>query len=187
MMGKNVRLVDHAGRGANMDSLEPWQIVTTAEHAEIHEGKHFFVNGFVVLTTGASLDFGFTTPTSAAGVAHLTFQIQGAFNTEFYVYEDAVFSGGAAVTVYNNNRNSVNSTGMTLVSDPGINTTGTLLESAAGGSAGGFFSPGQSALASREKELILKANTDYLFRMTSQAASNTISYGSQWYELDKIA
>ena len=84
--------------------------------------------------------------------------------------------GGTAVTPLNNNRNSLNTSVATIIKDPTSVTTGTKISGYLAGSNR------NSGVNSREKEIILKQNTVYLFKFTSTSNSNTITFCGEWYE-----
>ena len=144
------------------------------EHAEIHAGDHYFFSGHEVEADTGTIEFIIVTPDTTKW-AHMTFVIIGTEKLEVDVYEGASgISGGASVTPINNNRNSSNTSGLTVTKDPtSITGDGTLIDSYSVGSTGPF---GQIGTAKRDKEIILKQNETYLFRITSNAADNDISY-----------
>ena len=150
------------------------------EHSEIHAGEHYFVSGHEIEASAATIKFVVTTPNTTKWL-HMTFSIDATEKVTLDVYEGTSgVTGGAAVTPANNNRNSANTSGATIVKDPAsITVEGTLLDSYASGSTGPF---GQIGNVSRDKELVLKQNTSYLFKITSGAAGNDISYNGSWYE-----
>jgi hypothetical protein len=63
-----------------------------------------------------------------------------------------------------------------LIQDPNSITDGTKI---AGYLAGANRNSG---FVSRDREIVLKQNTTYLFRFTSLANSNAISFCGEWYE-----
>jgi len=152
------------------------------EHYEIHAGSHFFVTGFETVNDAAQIDFVLTTPNSTKWL-HLLFQVNGTSRTEYYAYEGATISGGTSVSPINNNRNSLNASVATIVKNPTVSATGTLLSSASMGLEGvNKNAAGIESTLIREDELVLKQNTTYLFRIISRDDGNIISYRSNWYE-----
>ena len=152
------------------------------EHHEIHSGSHFFVSGFTTLADDASLNFGFETPAGDKKV-HVTFEVSGTSQTEFYVYEDATYTGGTAVTPINNYRDSTNTSIATVVSAPTISDDGTQIFSFSKGNAGTTRQMADTeGFARREREIILKAGSKYVFRLTSRDDDNVVSYLGEWYE-----
>ena len=62
-----------------------------------------------------------------------------------------------------------------------INAVGTLLFTSQGGS-GTNAATGRPGGSERSNEIVLRPNTNYLFRFTSGAASNDLDYRAEWYE-----
>lgn len=152
------------------------------EHHEIHEGNHYFIAGYDTLASAATIKFVVTTPASGTIEAHMTFGITGSSVFEMGVYEGlSGYLGGTALTAINNDRNSTNTSELTVVLDPsGLTYSGTLIDSFKVGSSD-KKNP-QIGEGTRDRELILKFGTIYLFEITSGAADNVISYKGNWYE-----
>jgi hypothetical protein len=152
------------------------------EHHEIHGGSHYFISGFEIEAEDGTIIFGVTTPNSLK-YAHMLFQVSGTSQTEIYIYEGSTITGGASSTPINNNRNSSNTSVLTLVKDPTVNANGTLIFSSSKGLKG--TTPARAdveGLESRNKEIILKANTIYTFQIVSKDDDNIITYIGEWYE-----
>lgn len=145
-------------------------------HKEIHNGDHYFLADVLTgVASGANTDFRLVTPNTTKW-AHMLFTITASAGATITIYEAATLSGGTAATARNNNRNSSNTSGLTITSGPTVTATGTKL--------GAFVAGGirEAGMISRDFEIILKQNTTYLFRITSLGNSNTISYAAEWYE-----
>lgn len=158
------------------------------EHHEIHEGSHYFVAGFDTVDSGNSLTFCVDTPNTSKWT-HINYSVEGTSRTEFYVYEGGDYSGGAPVMAYNNNRNSTNTTGMAISGGCVVNTSsGTRLIASSKGLGGATPSKGTiTAVQSRNREIILKSGTSYMFEIKSVDDGNIIDYEAEWYEhTDKI-
>jgi hypothetical protein len=159
-----------------------WATTTiTYEHHEIHAGNHYFVTGTTTLASDGQISFGITTSDSTEW-AHLTFGVDATGQTTLDFYESATYTGGSAVTAYNNNRNSTNTSGLTIVSDPTFATSdGTLISARAFGIEA---NPAQifGGTTTRDREMILKQNTKYVVIIGSGSAGNIISYDAEWYE-----
>ena len=151
-------------------------ITTEYEHHEIHSGSHYFVAGFSTVSSGDSAYFSVTTPNTNKW-AHMVFDVSGSGILSTYVYEGSTVTGGAAVVPWNNNRNSSNTSVLTLNGSPSITSAGTCIDSSKVGSG-----PKTGGSIQRNKELILKQNTTYLYIFISGAASNIVSYNGSWYE-----
>ena len=174
--------------GGELEIIEPLDDNTGAllqigyEHHEIHQGTHFYVCGFETLGDEDNADFSFVTPYTLKQV-HMTFYISGTSETQLLVYEDSLFTGGTNVTVFNNNRNSTKISNSSINMNPTINDTGNLILSESSGKAGTTPSRANfGSLISRERELVLKEGTKYLFRIKSKDSDNIISYCAEWYE-----
>lgn len=152
------------------------------EHHEIHGGSHFYLCGFETIADTVEIDFAVTTPNTTKW-SHMTFDIEGTTQTEFYIYEASAVTGGTAATPLNNNRNSTTTSVLTIVKNPTVNTEGNLIFSQSKGKAGATPSKASSGgVVTRNREIILKQNTTYIFRITSADDDNIISYCGEWYE-----
>ena len=150
------------------------------EHGSIHEGDHFFFSNFEDENTSGTIELVITTPDTTKW-GHFLFRVASTEKIEVKLYEGATtVAGGAAVTPINNNRNSINTSGMSVVKDPtSIGGDGTQIDAWSTGSTGPFAQLGH---AERNEEIILKQNEKYLLRITSKTDNNTISYAAHWYE-----
>ena len=171
-------IYDEGGIPASVDdSTESLQFINY-EHHEIHSGSHY---NYCDYQTGnainATIEFVMTTPNTTKWV-HLVFEAYSSTGAFIELYEGTTgVTGGTTITPRNNNRNSLNTSDVTLVKDPtSITSDGTR---AAGFLAGANRSGGSIV---RENEYVLKQNTSYLIRITSRAASNDISWAAEWYE-----
>lgn len=156
------------------------------EHHEIHSGSHYFVDGVQDLSINQVLDFTFTTPNTTSWT-HLIWKISTESETAWYVYENVVATNALAnaITPYNNNRNSLNTSGNTLKYEVQANlatanadtnvSDAILLQS---GISGTGKEQGDSE---RNRELILKQNTTYCLRAIATAAG-FIDFHMSWYE-----
>lgn len=169
--------VDGVGPAALDDSTNSIQTIEY-EHHEIHSGSHYnYCDYSLNESSGAIIEFVMTTPNTTKWV-HLAFEVSSSEGATIELYEGTTgVTGGTTITPRNNNRNSANTSDVTLVKDPsaitsdGIRASGYL---AGGGRTAGF--------AERDREFVLKQNTAYLVRITSLAVSNDISWCAEWYE-----
>lgn len=148
------------------------------EHNEIHEGNHFFICDYATsgFNSADTIEFVITTPDTTKW-AHMTIGFESILGATLDVYEGSSnVVGGTAVTPKNNNRNSDTVSTLTILKDPTSITDGTKI---AGFKAGANRRAGA---VQRDREIILKQNTTYLFRFTSSANSNAIGYCGEWYE-----
>lgn len=178
-----VKLVDSNGNESISDESSGALLTILSSHHEIHEGNHYFIASFDTVNNNDNLDFCVTVPNISKEI-HMLFEVQSTAKLEVYMYEGADFDNdGTTVTPVNSNRNSNNTSSLNVQSGNTINNVGTLLSKYSWGSAtnpvkvtGGGFG--------RETEIVLKSNTKYLFRFTSRADNNLVSYKSTWYELE---
>ena len=162
----------------SQDAATNTLITTSYPHHEVHSGSHYFIAGYTTLGSGDSTYFALTTPNTTKWT-HMIFEIQSSGILTSYVYETATVTGGTAVVPNNNNRNSTNTSGNTVVSMPSISVYGTCIDSSKVGAGGGFKFGGN---ISRDNENILKQNTTYLYVFVSGAASNIVAFKAEWYE-----
>lgn len=166
-----------------IDSMTSSFKTTTYEHHEIHNGSHYNICGFQTLASiGATIGFGVTTPNTLTQ-AHMTINIEGNIGGfDFRVHENPTFTGGTALTPRNNNRNFADASKLTVVGNPTLVATGTIIDLARHGSSGLAGRGGGSATGERQNEMVLKTNTKYYYEMATLANSNTITYCGSWYE-----
>ena len=156
------------------------------EHHEIHSGSHYFVAGVADLAINHVLDFTWQMPDTTKWI-HWTWKISTESETLWQVYEDVVETNplANALTPYNNNRNSGNTSATTMKYEDQANLAaanadtdvsgGILLESGisgAGRDAGG---------SSRSHEIVMDQAKLYCLRATASAAGY-INFEMQWYE-----
>lgn len=151
------------------------------EHSKIHDGYHFYVCNFSNLNDNGTVIYTVITPNSKTW-SHMTFNVQAIKGFDFEVYRSPTITvTGTSVTPNNNNENSSIESTLTLRTGDTASPSGTLLQAF---STGATANPTALNIGSiiRSKEIILRQNTTYLFKMTSNADSNTISYCGDWYE-----
>jgi len=151
-------------------------------HHEIHSGSHYFITNATILGSGDTLKFIVTTPNTTKW-AHLIFEVGSSAQADFRIIENVTSTAGDTASIYNNNRNSSNTSGLIIESAPASVTfiNADTLETRYLGSG---TNPSRSNIGqgSREDELILKQNTKYFIEIISGAASNRIEYNAKWYE-----
>jgi hypothetical protein len=162
------------------------QVTVSWEHAEIHEGDHYYLSGSVTLDSAASdfVDFGVVTPNTTEW-AHMTFELSSSGQFTFTVYEGMAFasSDGTAIVPFNSNRNSLNTSSLTIVTNPGYTEAASdiIVGPQTFGKDGNVVQVVGGSL-SRARELVLKQNTNYIYRIKSSTAANVINYTAEWYE-----
>lgn len=168
---------DSVARPVRVDASTHTLQTITYEHHEIHAGSHYFICDYDLNNAAsATIEFVFTTPNTTKWI-HITLDFAASEGATMEVYKTPTgVSGGTALTAINNNGNSANTAGLTVVKNPTITTDGTRVTGflAGGGRTSGFNK--------REREVIFEQNTVYLVRITSLANSNDIGYCAEWYE-----
>lgn len=148
-----------------------------AAHHEIHEGDHYYIEGYMVLGVAGTLYVKLVTPDNTKW-SHFTWQINSSLilTTTLVEAPTGGLTGGANVLPLNNNRNSLNASGMVITNGVTVPTGGTIISQSSWGgrSAGGSVS--------REDEIILKQGTTYGRTFLSGSASNIVSFKASWYE-----
>jgi hypothetical protein len=182
--GKQLKVTIYRADGTEglLDNASGALVGIDYAHHKIHIGDHFFIANYAALSTGNTIIFGVTTPNTTKW-AHMSWDIHGTNETLFQVYEAATFTGGTPVTCQNNNRNSNTLSGLTVVTTPTITVAGNLIEAVLLGAD--LVSPSRAdfvGAANRERELILKQNTQYVFIFTSNGYDINLSYLAYWYE-----
>ena len=154
----------------------------TYPHHEAHAGRFYRTGMNYTLANGNVATFGLITPNSSRWI-HTVWELTATADGTFEIIEDVTsFSGGAATTPLNHNRNSSNTSittctkGMTGV-DPITPTGGTTIVSKT-------LSTGKGVITDRGsgEEFILKQNSKYLFRYTNGTSANVIKLTFEWYE-----
>jgi hypothetical protein len=147
------------------------------EHHETHGGSHYYICNHQEFSNAEVVDFTVITPDTAKWT-HMTFMIEGTGATSVDIREDAAVDvAGTAVASFNNNRNSVNTTGMTIRVGDTFTDEGDLISSSYSGANK------QAGFVDRNKEIVMKQNSVYIFRITNETAQvNEVNYCAEWYE-----
>jgi len=156
-------------------------VIERAHHA-IHDGNHYFIAGYDELDTGDTTIFAVTAPSSAKRI-HMTFAYSANKSYTLQVYEDADVTGGSSATLVNNDRNSANTSELTVVKNPTVNDLGNLLEEVKIGPSGKKFSGTEDI--NRENEMILKAGSTYIYKITANEDDCVLAYKGYWYEIEE--
>jgi hypothetical protein len=169
--------------GGPTDPISDIPVVIQYDHHQLHEGESHEYNYLVTsLGLNANQDFRLNVPAGLAPTTrtpHILFEIISTAEAELYFYEDMTFTtgnGGTLQTSYNRNRNSGNIPATKIYLSPTPATTGTNIWI-------GLVGAGRSAGGERaNSEWDLKPSADYLFRVTSRAASNKVLVRMEYYE-----
>lgn len=160
--------------------------VIQVEHAEIHEGEHFFCSD-----ADGDVDIGgpkLWRVTTAAGTnAHMTALFSSSYPGTLEVYENPTLStAGTTLTSFNNDRNSSGTPTTVCAKDPTTSDDGTLMFTQVIGSdslgAGGNASGAAGGLTRRGNELILKQDEDYIVKFTTGENNARVALTLEWYE-----
>lgn len=165
--------------GGVIDSATGAAIGISYPHHEVHAGSSYYASEVQSVDT-TTYKWGLTTPNTTKWT-HLAFELDGTGELLFLLIENpGTYSGGGAWSAVNADRNSVNVSGMTLLS--GVTATGgtTLFTHRSGDTAGGVQAHAPGGLRNRF-EFILKQNEQYVLQATTYAAIYA-SINLSWYE-----
>ncbi len=171
----------------NLDKSTNATITISNPHHEIHDGRHYHISKYAVLGDGDSLIFA-VHQTDTTRWAHMLFDVTSTAILYIYNFEGGSFSGGDTLSPINNNRNSANTSILTIAEDPAAYTIGSVfLDSVCIGAAIG---PGSQTDvggdAGRDDELILAQDSVYFWYFVSGAVDNVVNVKGLWYEhIDK--
>lgn len=180
-------------RGANslvmpvaMDkSTHALETVSYAHH-EIHDGSDYFIEDVVDLSAGDYFDVQITTPDNTAW-AHVNFRLEAESETEWYLYEDvAISTAGTTKTPRNSNRNSTNTSGLTVAVISNASESDANDDTDVAGATAlmhGIIGAGSQTKGNNDHdhEIIFKQNEDYSIRVIA-TASGYVDYSLNWYE-----
>ena len=175
-----VALKDSDGNYLNIDAItNALTIIDTVEN-EINDGKHFYMEGYTTLADAGVLMVSLVTPDSDT-LAHFTCSISsnGILTTEFYEGASGL-SNGSEQTPINNNRNSLTTSVLTIVSGVSCSSPGTLISKKKWG--GTAFKSDFGGGGDMRDKLILKKDTTYLRKFISGSADNIVSFKASWSE-----
>lgn len=174
----NVTPFGSSGTEYKQDAITGAFTTVDYAHHEIHSGSHYYIEGIATMALGDSIMIKLVTPNTTKW-AHFLWEITSSDVLTTILYEDVSggMAGGSGITPLNNNRNSVNTSGLTITQGVTIATDlGTTISQCKWGTkqAGG----GQS----REDEIILKQDATYLRLFVSGANGNLVCFKAIWYE-----
>lgn len=171
---------------ASINERTPHNIVVITRdvaHENVHLGKAYYCS--VLWGDGAEIADNGTADVLLqidAGT-HVIYDVACGGNAEVYLYRNPTYSAaGTAISVFNKNEYSANTTANTITHTPTITGTGTALPSrllpggnktaGSGGEDGSF-----------NREIILMAGNDYLLRVKNiSGAIQPVSVSFEWYE-----
>jgi hypothetical protein len=149
-------------------------------HHEIHDGSSFYVYAVSAdLDTNGTLDITVITPDTLKW-NHTLFVSSGSVGYALSAYEGAITdAAGSPFIPINRNRNSDKVSGCTARTGDTFTSLGVL---AITFEAGGSGNKQAGTIFGVRDELILKRNTQYLFRLASREDNNRCTLFVDWYE-----
>lgn len=165
-----------------LDSITGAVTTIRYPHHEVHEGNHFYLEGYVELDTDETLYVKLVTPDSNKW-AHFRWEVEssGIMETTFYEGVSGGMTGGSIATPLNSNRNSDTISVLTITKGVTVaDNLGTIVAEKKVGGVG--FKTVSGGSADRNDEMILKQNTTYLRKFESFSDANIISFRATWYE-----
>lgn len=162
-----------------VDTVSGGRIGIDYPHHEIHEGKHFTFSYSKALSAGSVNAVAITTPTAGTGYVHLVAGLQASLSGTFVFSQNASVSGGSALTAWNNDLSSTNTSGTTIVGTPTVTTYGTAISSMVVGSNDNPTNVGGNAES--RNEFILATATTYMLYFTANATSTYTSINGAFY------
>ena len=150
---------------------------------DVHEGNHFYVENYVELDSGDSLYVKLVTPDTSKRM-HFSWEIDSSGILTTTLDEDATggMTGGSAVSILNNDRNSSNTSEVVLTSGvtaPTGYTTRVANQKMGGDGYRRTYVGGSSGSAG---EMILKNDTTYCRTFTSGSDGNILFFRASWGE-----
>jgi hypothetical protein len=157
-------------------------IIVDTNHHRLHEGRAFIA--WLVYPDGGKLAAGANADiVIAAGpstIPHVTIAMESSGDADFFIYEGTTTTGGTAFTPVRRNRNIAATSNVAMVTNPTVNTLGTLInrQFVTGGTGKKASGGGGSSL-----EYVLAPLTNYLFRLTNvNGTAHTALIELEWYE-----
>jgi hypothetical protein len=157
-------------------------ITAEINHHRLHEGRAFIA--WNIYPDSAKLDAGANADiVLAAGpgtIPHVTIAMESSGDADFFIYEGTTTTGGTAFTPVRRNRNIATTSNVAMVTNPTVNTLGTLInrQFVTGGTGKKSSGGGAGSL-----EYVLAPLTNYLFRLTNvNGTAHTALLELEWYE-----
>jgi hypothetical protein len=159
------------------------QVIDYAHH-ETHAGSAYLVIYSVLAGDTDVIEVRIQTPNSTKW-AHMLMSVDSSLAATAEIIEGTTKThvGGNALVGLNRNRNSTNTSGLTICHTPaGAADTGTPIITQYLGAATVAGKGNSGGNAGGREELILDQNNDYLIRVTSRADANAMTITLDWYE-----
>ena len=165
-----------------VDAVSEGFVTIDFPHHEIHDGDHYYIEGFTALGSEDTLYVKLVTPNTTTW-SHLTWNIEsnGILETNLYEGVSGGMGGGTNKVPLNSNRNSTNTSVLTITQGVQLGSDlGTTISSKKVGGTGFKSTTGGASI--REDEIILKQNTTYLREFKASSDANIVSFRANWYE-----
>ena len=146
-------------------------------HEEIHEGKHYVCSYSKAISAGSVLAVVFTTPSAKS--IHFSAGFQSSLSGTLIFGQNATYSAGSALTVWNNKRSDADNSKCVVVGTPTITTYGTAISTIVIGT-NDKQTPIGGGMESRN-EFILATSSTYVIYFTANATSTYTSLNTAFY------
>jgi len=158
-------------------------IIVDYPHHELHGGSAYFLIYSALADDTDVIEIRFQTPNTTKW-AHMLIDVECALAATVEMWEGTTktHEAGNVLTALNRNRNSTNTSGLTICHTPGGAQAGagTITEYVGAATVSGRVAAGGHS--GGRNELILDQNNDYLIRVTSRADANALTIVLDWYE-----
>ena len=167
---------------SRIDQTTDASSIVDYEHKEVHTGDAFYVTGSAEIDATQLISHRFTTPNTAEWM-HFYFVVEAQGSVTVQIIEGISNLIESSTGIYNRNRNYSDALA-TMTHEVYNNTAGTggtvIWAWTSGGAIGATArSPG---VTRQSGEIVLKQNTKYEVKITSNVNDNTITAYVTWYE-----
>ena len=164
---------------ARLDEITRALCYISTPHHEIHEGDAFVLSQSLSIPAANDYEIRIQTPDTVEW-SHMEFEAVNDASLTVSFYETTTLTDvvGNRLTPINRNRNSSNTSSLTICHTPGGSGDGTLIWIKSIGSS--FPLSGGGSTETR-REFILKQNTAYLLRLAG-SSGDALNYEINWYE-----
>lgn len=167
------------------------QAVDSTLH-QVHAGNAYLIRSFEVLADSGVFDIQITTPNTTKW-AHFSFSLIAEHTTTWEFYENVTINvAGTTIPAINRNRNSANTTGLTIKGISNTSTANANSDTAISSAtllAKGFADQWikHAGINHSEFEIILDQNKKYTLRFTDGGwTANDLNFHLDWYEFTDI-
>jgi len=185
-------LISRTGRGAVLDIISSrynlgYLVVIDEEHYKIHRGEHFVVQDYeeeVDAGPSNAKHWHLKVPQTKTR-CHTTFSIRCGGPAVAEVFSDATVSdnGVELQSLNNDNNNTSNMPEMFLYKNAVVTDVGTRCKVYMIGTKNLNQNSSMGGMVERAREMILKNDSSYIFRVTSFFKDNPVSIAINWYEV----